>query len=288
MLIVPGLFIFDPDLDLLDDPSLTPALKDIVFLQFAIISQHLSLFILPGIILMARLKNPEQTGYPEISKPVFNDVRSTVILTLCLFPILGIIAGFNSSLEFPEWLSGLGKWITGKEDNVERYIEIVLSDKRAVLIFVNFVMITFLPAIGEELIFRGILQRIFIRIFRSGYSGVIITAFLFSAVHFQFLGFLPRFVLGLVCGLLFLWSGKLWLPVIVHFTNNAVALIFLYLKDSETSANPDINSVWTQLGFLIIMLIPVIVLLNGFRQRAVTEGKQVLQPSENQVEDQVP
>ncbi|MBK9389739.1 MAG: CPBP family intramembrane metalloprotease [Bacteroidetes bacterium] len=280
------MFIFDPDLDLLDDPSLTPGLKDIVFLQFAIISQQLSLFILPGIILMARLKNPDKIGYPEISKPAFTDIRSTVILTLCLFPILGITAGFNSALEFPEWLSGLGEWITDHEENVERYFEILISDKRAGLVVVNILMITVLPAIGEELIFRGILQRIFIRMFRSGYAGVIFTAFLFSVLHFQFLGLLPRFILGLVCGLLFYWSGKLWLSAIVHFLNNGVAMIIQYLRDSESSANPDDFYFLTQLVFLIIMLIPVISILNGFRQRAVIEEKQVLQTSDHQIEDQ--
>jgi membrane protease YdiL (CAAX protease family) len=236
---------------------------------------------------MVRLKNPHQIGYPEISRPLFTDIRSTVILTLCLFPILGITAEFNSALEFPEWLSGVGKWITDHEENVEKYFEIVFSDKRAVLIVVNIVMITVLPAIGEELIFRGILQRIFVRMFRSVYAGVIFTAFLFSTVHFQFLGFLPRFILGLVCGLLFLWTGKLWLPVIVHFLNNSVALIFQYLKDSATSDYKNDYYVWTQLVFLIIMLIPVTGLLNGFRQRAVTEEKLALQTSDHQVEDQV-
>jgi membrane protease YdiL (CAAX protease family) len=285
-LVIPGLFIFDPGLDLVNDPSFTPGLKDIIFIQYAMIAQHLSLFIMPGIILMARLKNPEQIGYPEISRPVSADIRSTVILTLCLFPILGITAEFNSALKFPELLSGLGNWITDREENVKSLIDIVFSDKRAGLIALNFIMIAVLPAIGEELIFRGILQRIFIRIFRSGYAGVIFTAFLFSAFHLQFLGFLPRFILGLVCGSLFLWSGKLWLPVIVHFLNNSVVMALMYLRDSESSAGPDGFYVWTQLVFLIIMLIPVISILNGFRQRAVIEEKQVLQTSDHQVEDQ--
>ena len=287
-LIIPGLFIFDPGLDLIHDPSFTPGLKDIVFIQYAMITQHLSLFILPGIILMSRLKNPDQIGYPEISKPVYTDLKSTVFLTLCLFPILGITAEFNSALKFPEWLSGLGNWITEREDNVKSLLEIVFSDKRAGLIAINFVMIAVLPAIGEELIFRGIFQRIFIRMFRSGYAGVIFTAFLFSAIHLQFLGFLPRFILGLVCGLLFLWSGKLWLSVIVHFLNNTVVMALMYLNYSESSAGTDGSNVWIQLAILFIMIIPVTRILNGFRQRAVTEGKQVLQPSENQVADQVP
>ncbi|MBI5008062.1 MAG: CPBP family intramembrane metalloprotease [Bacteroidia bacterium] len=275
-------------MELLEDTSLTPGFKDILFFQYAMISQHLSIFILPGILLLARLKNPGQVGYPETSGPTITDIRLTVILTLFLFPVLGITSAYNSELSFPEWLSGLEKWILDQEESANNIFEIVFSDKRAGLIIVNFIIIAILPAVGEELIFRGILQRIFIRMFSSGYAGVVFTASLFSILHFQFLGFVPRFILGLVCGLLFLWSGKLWLSVIVHFINNAVGLVLMYLKESVNSADQTDYNFWTQLVILIILLIPVTVILNDFRKRSVIEEKQELQISDPQAEDRLP
>ena len=91
-------------------------------------------------------------------------------------------------------------------------------------------MLAVLPAIGEELIFRGVFQKIFYDFFKSGHMAIWVTAFLFSALHFQFYGFIPRLILGLVFGYLFFWSGTLWLPVLSHFVNNAVPVIGVYIQ----------------------------------------------------------
>ncbi len=60
--------------------------------------------------------------------------------------------------------------------------------------------------------------------------GIWVSAILFSALHMQFYGFFPRMLLGAFFGYLLLWSGSLWLPIIAHFVNNCVAVIFYYLK----------------------------------------------------------
>ena len=89
-------------------------------------------------------------------------------------------------------------------------------------------LIALIPAIGEELLFRGVLQQLFTKWTGEAHLAIFISAFLFSAIHLQFFGFLPRFVLGLVLGYMFYWSKNLWLPILAHFTNNAFAIIFNY------------------------------------------------------------
>ena len=96
-------------------------------------------------------------------------------------------------------------------------------------LFINLLMIAIIPAIGEEFFFRGLLQRIFSNWVRNTHWGIIISAFLFSAIHMQFYGFFPRFLLGAMFGYLFVWSGSLWLPVLAHFINNSLAVIAYYL-----------------------------------------------------------
>jgi predicted HTH transcriptional regulator len=104
----------------------------------------------------------------------------------------------------------------------------------------NLIMIGLLPAIGEELFFRGILQRIFVDWSKSKHWGVWITAIIFSAVHMQFLGFVPRLLLGALLGYLYVWSGSLWLPIIAHFVNNAAAVILTYIYSNDIiSINPN-------------------------------------------------
>ena len=101
------------------------------------------------------------------------------------------------------------------------------------MMILNLFIIAILPAVGEEFFFRGVLQKILIRLFKSGHVAIWVTAFIFSAIHFQFFGFVPRFILGLIFGYLFFWSSTLWLPVISHFINNAVPVIMAYIQGME-------------------------------------------------------
>jgi membrane protease YdiL (CAAX protease family) len=92
------------------------------------------------------------------------------------------------------------------------------------------VVLALLPAVAEELFFRGILQRIFIQMTRRPWIGIIITSIVFSALHGQFLGFIPRMVLGMVLGALYWYSGSLYPGMLAHFLNNAVQIVLVYLS----------------------------------------------------------
>jgi membrane protease YdiL (CAAX protease family) len=105
-------------------------------------------------------------------------------------------------------------------------------------------MIAFLPSIGEELLFRGVIQRIFTNWTRNYHWGIWISALLFSALHMQFYGFIPRMFLGVLFGYLLVWSGSMWLPIIAHFINNAVAVVAMYLIDKEL-LSPEIEEIGT-------------------------------------------
>jgi len=283
--LIPGFIIFDPDPNLLNDASFRADFKDILFLQYLMIAQQLSLFLIPGIILYRKLEIPFEDSYPELLRPELSDIRTVIILTFCLIPVTGVTGEFNSAIRFPEWLSGIETWIIEKENIAESMFELLFSDSYAGFIAVNIIMIAVLPAIGEELIFRGIIQKIFERIFRSGHMAVWITAFLFSALHLQFYGFIPRLILGLVFGYLFLWSRKLWLPVLAHFTNNAVALTVQYLTDDKPSTMQNEYSVTGQIVLLMLALIPVVLILNRFRERSMTEKLQLQSPENHHLPD---
>jgi membrane protease YdiL (CAAX protease family) len=89
--------------------------------------------------------------------------------------------------------------------------------------------VALVPAIGEELLFRGALLKLFTNISRNIHIAVFFTAFLFAAIHFQFYGFLPRFFIGLILGYSFVITGNLWVPIFVHFINNSASVIVYYL-----------------------------------------------------------
>jgi uncharacterized protein len=158
-------------------------------------------------------------------------------------------------------------WMKEKEDSADRIVDILMTQNTLKTLIFNLLMIGILPAIGEEMIFRGVFQKIFYKLFKSGHLAVWVIAFLFSAVHLQFFGFLPRFILGLVFGYLFLWSGTLWLPVISHFLNNTVSVIAIYLHGGiDINIPPDIP-LWKQLIGLPIPIIISFIILLHFRNK---------------------
>jgi hypothetical protein len=135
------------------------------------------------------------------------------------------------------------------------------------LLALNLLVIAILPALGEELIFRGVMQKILADVFRKKYLAVWITAFFFSFVHLQFYGFLPRLILGLAFGYLYLWSASLWLPIIAHFVNNAVPTLGAYFHgwDSYNQGSGALSGK-DFLG-LILPVAMAIIILSIFRSR---------------------
>jgi len=267
-LFLAGKLIFDTNLSLLMKPYHAVSMNEIDFLRYILISQHISLFIVPALILLKKLRPIDQQGFPEIKFPEIKEIGLVVILAFCLFPLTGVTGQLNSEMHLPEWLSWLENWMREKENNANTLIEIVMTPSGFGAMLLNLFMIALLPAIGEELIFRGVFQRIFHRMFRSGHIAVWLTAFFFSFLHFQFFGFVPRFILGLVFGYLFLWSRTLWIPVIAHFVNNAVPTILAYAFGWEKiNTIPDIP-LWKQLIGLPVPILVCIVILFSFRNNS--------------------
>jgi len=130
-------------------------------------------------------------------------------------------------------------------------------------LLLNIFIIGVIPAVGEELLFRGVIQKeLFSRSGKIHFS-IWITALLFSAMHLQFLGFIPRFLIGGMLGYMFYWSGSIWLPILAHFVNNAGAVILSYFI-SQRSLSQEVEHLGTeqdQFSMLVIALLGIGMLL---------------------------
>ena len=93
-----------------------------------------------------------------------------------------------------------------------------------------FIVIAVFAGLGEELVFRGMIQNMLQKSFGNIHAAIWVAAALFSLIHMQFFGFLPRMLLGALFGYLYYWSGNLWIPVFAHMTNNGFMLIMIYLN----------------------------------------------------------
>ncbi len=155
------------------------------------------------------------------------------LLFVLFLPILNLTVELNNLLQLPEWLVELENWMRNAEDSAMEKTTALLKMNNYNDLFINVFLIGILPAIGEELAFRGVVQQTLIKESNNAHWGIWGAAFIFSFVHFQFFGFLPRLLLGAFFGYLFYWSKSLWLPIMGHFINNTSAvLIAFYLKDN--------------------------------------------------------
>lgn len=94
----------------------------------------------------------------------------------------------------------------------------------------NLLVIALIPALGEELTFRGMLQQALVKGCKNAHVGIFLSAAIFSFIHFQFYGFLPRMFLGLLLGYMFYYSGSLWTSILMHFVNNGAAVVVAYFE----------------------------------------------------------
>ena len=154
-----------------------------------------------------------------------------VMLTLILaIPFLNALALFNSEMVLPQWMHSLEVRIKSMEETAGRLTGLFLTGGNGFTLALNLFMIAVLPALGEEFLFRGVIQRLLTEWTANKHVGVWIAAFIFSFIHFQFYGFLPRFLLGLYFGYLLVWSSCIWVPVTGHFINNGVAVLYYHFS----------------------------------------------------------
>ena len=204
-------------LDDMTNPELIPALRTMQLLQ------GIGMLIVPSVIY---LWLSSSCGNVKVlfAGPVRQSVMICIVFFMVAFPLVNYLAEWNATWNLPTFL---GNWLEGKESQAEEITKLFLDMPNVGLLILNLIMIALLPAVGEELIFRGIMQR-GLQKMMNPHVAIWLAAILFSAVHMQFLGFVPRMLMGVAMGYLFFWSGNLWYPIIAHFTNNALAVGMAY------------------------------------------------------------
>ncbi len=270
-----ALLIFDIEMNQIAvsvaDPMNPSNLSLLKYLQ---ILQGIGLFILPALFIAILFfeKGPIQFGFHK--GPSLISIFWIMVVVFFGLPVINQLTAWNMSLELPEFLSGIEDAMKRMEDSSALLTEAFLSTKSIWGLMVNLVMIAVIPAIGEELFFRGILQKFFIDWTKNPLRGILIVAFLFSFFHLQFYGFLPRFYLGVLFGLMYYWSGTIWLPIIAHFINNGAAVMIYFFFGKEV-VEQNFDSVGTLENnwflFLISMLLVVVSLFQINRQFSVSK-----------------
>lgn len=195
-------------------------------------------------------------------------------------PLINSMVAWNESIRLPESLRGLEQWIQQTEAQAELLLQGFLTYKNGAwqVLLLNLLVLAILPGIGEELAFRGVLQSVI-----SGQQSAVsrqhvaiwVTAFVFSFVHFQFYGFIPRLLLGALFGYVLLWSGRLGLCMLMHATNNALSVLVFYLGTYQWHlSQPEIDAIGTQHTWWLTLVCTPVLLLLIYMFRRIAVGSQ--------------
>ena len=169
----------------------------------------------------------------EIQLPRFNLQGAGLVLIIAVGGMLfnALLVYWNSLLVLPEALSGVEIWMKETEAQLLE-LTMFLTDFQSITeLLTGILVIGVLAGIGEEMFFRGIVQPKMKLYTGSAHAGVWLTAIIFSAIHLQFYGFLPRVFLGAMFGYLYLFSGSLIYPILAHILNNSITVILVYLSN---------------------------------------------------------
>ncbi|WP_432711775.1 CPBP family intramembrane glutamic endopeptidase [Pedobacter sp.] len=232
------------------------------------------LFLLPPLFLALteRIKIKVFYGFKKPQLPLLGLV---LLLMLCSMPFMEWTALWNQQMHLPDFLKPVELWMKAKEEEAMRMTLLLLTMKGFGDFLLNLFMIALLPAIAEELMFRGGVQRSFTRMFGNPHVAIWLSAFIFSAIHMQFYGFLPRLLLGAGFGYIYLWSGSLWYAMLAHFLNNGFAVCmawYLQIKNLPLNeAEQTFHFQWY--GYVLSLLLSIFIFWK-FKQQS-TYGKQL-------------
>jgi membrane protease YdiL (CAAX protease family) len=200
-------------------------------------------------------------GYPLWLVPAL----LTVLLVVTFMPFNALFIEWNRNVDLPAFFDRWEAWAQAKETDLAELTKRITEFKSVPRLLVGLLVIALIPAVGEELVFRGLVQPKFFALTRNVHAAVWLTAFIFSFIHFQFYGLIPRMLLGVLFGYLYAWSGNLLYPIIGHFVNNGFTLImfFFYQRKAVPIDIEDTASV--PVTFSLIALALTVVLLVGLR-----------------------
>jgi membrane protease YdiL (CAAX protease family) len=259
-----------------NDPRMIYFIRGLLFIQF------LGLFLIPS-LLFAYFSDPKPMQYLGVKPPKQNIFWILAIVAMFVaIPLVEYIGVLNQKMNLG---TETQKWMKGMEEDAAKQIQFMLAKHTPGELITNLIFISVFAGVGEEIFFRGILQRLFIRAFKNPWMGIVLTAAIFSAFHFQFFGFFPRLALGIVLGAIYWYSGSLWTAILAHFIYDGFIIVLVYFNPSMIK-NPDqsIMSPHSLLPLAVISLVLTIFLLWQMKKNSSASYSEVYRedhPSES-------
>lgn len=216
--------------------------------RISMMAQDILVFIVPAIAAaMLSTRLPAKL----LCVDRWTDGRMFVVAVLVLFssmPAMNLIVEWNSNWRLPESMGALEAALRAMEEAAEETVKMLMSGASVGSLIVSILIIGVLAGLSEELFFRGAMQRILMCTRLNGHVVVWTVAFVFSLLHFQFFGFVPRMLLGAYFGYLLWWSRSLWLPIMLHALNNSLVVFFAWREANGGDTGLDVDKIGTDMS----------------------------------------
>jgi len=247
-------------------------INNIQSMKWLQLAESTGMFVLPPLV-MAWLWSQKPMEYLHLNGRLnFKTVLIVVAIMIVAIPFINLLGDINHRLILPHQMVGLENWMKTSEATATEMTEKLLNTHSVSGLIFNIVLISIIPALGEELFFRGAMQGLFTE-WKNARWAIWISAIMFSAIHLQFYGFVPRVLLGAFFGYLVLWSGSIWPAILAHFVNNVIAVIFYYFKYNGYQL-PDIDMVGTGSGWWLGIASGAVTVFLIFRMKNNTHRNE--------------
>jgi len=230
---------------------------------------------LPSFVF-ARLMNRNPFGYIGFNNAISG--KQVFIIVGIVFTGLILSGALGQANEMIPLPKATEAYFENLENRYNKAILVIANMKSVKDYIISLIVIALLPAIFEEMLFRGALQPVMINLTRNPLAGILITSILFSAIHMSYYGFLPRLALGVIIGYVFYFSRNLWLSSITHFLYNAVGITQIYALSKQGPLTQDaMKDTLFPLYFGLLAALTLYVIFIFFRKEC-----EVVVPTFNQ------
>jgi len=250
-------------------PNMLEASDPVTAIRISQTFVSIGTFLLPS-LLFAYCQNRQWFDYNAANRRAPQSmINMVLILSITLLPVVGLLSAFNQSIMPQE--GAVAEFMRNLEENANQILELVTSQRSSWDLAANLMVFAVLTGICEEFLFQGALQPLMMKWTKNPHVGILLTAFIFSALHFQFYGFIPRFMLGVYLGYLFYWSRSLWLPILAHVLHNALSLMVDFTLqgrgiDTNNMQFTDVRgSIPTAIGCLLVSAMAIVYLWRTYR-----------------------
>ncbi|MGM9803653.1 MAG: lysostaphin resistance A-like protein [Muribaculaceae bacterium] len=224
--------------------------------------QNILSFALPSVALAFFCYKAPFTQLMLHKAPQWRAIVYVVIFYVASLPLLNFLCEANAAVTFPKSLQDLELVLRQYEDAANAITNQLLEGNTIVDVMILVLIIGGLTGFGEELFFRGGLTRLMLEKPLNKHLAVWIGGVVFSFLHFQFFGFVPRMLMGVFFGYLMVWTGNLWIPIIAHALNNATVVVSHYLVEQRLiGISPDKIGTFDQMPWLTVISVILVIVL---------------------------